>query len=659
MTVRSHPFSPPSAADQVVHSDTRSDGYVLVQVALAISVLLISAAFAVDFGLWFNTGSHAQRAADAASIAAVAELTTVEDTTGDRVAAEAAAVTLAEKIAEQNGFDPADPKITVTVNFTTSALGADEAEVIIKEADLPTIFSHLVLSSVDSTRSATASLDHCDATCAPSFVLPPGVLGLVTAGTGGDGFAPTVAGTKIFNIFHHNDDETLVCTDMLTQATCVVGGDSSYYPIEAYSGMLTNYTPKLAAIDTKVYFIVQETNTVGLGCWDGDTHVACTGFANPWLLENYEANPDKNGRSRFDGPDVVGSRLFMYGDNNKMYCYDTSIAGAGAGYPKNTALAGVHDAAQVTPGTWVDGIDNDDMQFDQELAPDNKIYLTLDEVPGATWVHCWDPSTDAACAGFGSVSTASQRPFMFVTFDTNGNYNGICAMAGKGGGSGSGHECWDLSGNSQGALMPFGFDKDWGEQPAWGVTSAGHTRTFFPDRGNDRAECWDWAIGAQCAIAISNWSDTAEYAYISDGSLCIYGLGHKGKMWSFSIEDGQYPCPGGGSVNTTIEPCTCADGVTKIWTTLVLTPDTDLDLFDTFTITVSYPDGTVFFTGDLVGGTTTTIDLTPLNDESPPPSFMRLVVSGYVVAGQESIVFAAGNSPGVALLPGIIPILID
>ena len=634
-------------------------GFVLVQVTLALTVLLIAAAFALDLGLWFNVGTHAQRAADAASLAAVSELTTVEAATGDRFAAEAAAIDLAEQIAAQNGFDPGEPDVTIAVNFALGALGGDEVEVTITQDNLTMLLSNLVLDSVDARRAATAALNHCAAECAPKTVLPPGLNSLVDAGTGGDGYAPTIAGTKIFNIFHHSDDETLVCTDMITEDLCVVGGDSNFYPVEPYSGMLTNYTPKLAAIDKRVYFVVQEDDTVGLGCWDGDTHGRCVGFVSPWLIANYDVNPDKNGRTRVDGPDVVGTRLFMYGDDNGMYCYDTAIAGSCAGYPKNTALAGIHDAVPDAPPGFAGGIDNDQIQFDQELAPDNKIYLSLDEVPGATWVHCWDPGTNTACAGFGSVSTASQRPFLFVTFDANGNYNGVCAMAGKGGGDGTGHECWGLNGNPRGALMPFSFSKDTGEQPAWAVTTAGHTRTFFPDRKNNEALCWDWTSGAQCSIATSNWSDTAEYAYISDGDLCIYGLGHKGLLWSFSVDDGQFPCPAGGSASTTLQPCTCGDGVTTIWTTLVLTPDTDLDLFDTFVVTITYPDDTVFFTGDLAGGATTAIDLRSLNDEAPPPLYMNLRISGYVTEGQESVIFDTGNTPGVALLPGILPVLID
>jgi len=634
-------------------------GYILIQATLVLTVLMIMAAFALDLGLWYNTGSREQRAADLGALPAVSELTRVEATTGSRSAAELAGTSVAREIATQNGFDPADPDVSVGVTFSVNAFGGDEAQVEITETDLTTIFAGLVVDQVDASRTASAALNSCGAVCAPSVLIPPGITTLVNAGTGGDGYEPTVAGTKIFNIFHHISGPTLVCTDMVTESLCDVGGNVNYYPHEAYSGMVTNYTPKLAAINTKVYFIVQTSGSVGLGCWDGNFHSTCTGFSNPFPLASYSANSDRDGKSRIDGPEVVGSRLFMYGDDNRMYCYDTASAGACSGYPKNTALSGVHDATPSGGGGIAGGINTDGMQFDMELAPSGRIYLDLDPADGTSSVHCWDTNTNAACSGFGAVHTTGQRPYMFLTFDTGGNVNGVCAFAGKGGGKpATGHECWDQSGNSRGALMPWTFTKDTGEQPAHGVTAQGHTRTFFPFRKSSKAECWDWTTNSQCAIAASNWSSlkTEEYAYVSDGGSCIYALGHTGFLYSFSIDDGQYPCSAGGGVNTTIAPCTCADGTTRIWTTLVLTPDTNLSLFDEFRVTLTYPDGTVYFTGNLVGGSTTAIDLRPLN-AGTPPAYMNLSLSGYVTAGQESVVFATGNKPGVALLPGVLPVL--
>lgn len=43
----------------------------------------------------------------------------------------------------------------------------------------------------------------------------------------------------------------------------------------------------------------------------------------------------------------------------------------------------------------------------------------------------------------------------------------------------------------------------------------------------------------------TNWhtKDTDDYAYIYDGVRCMYGLGHKEKVWTFDINTGLFPCP--------------------------------------------------------------------------------------------------------------------
>lgn len=59
-------------------------GYMLVFVAFLLPVLLIVAAFAVDYGHFTNSGDRAQRAADQASLAAVTEYVRVDRATGTR-----------------------------------------------------------------------------------------------------------------------------------------------------------------------------------------------------------------------------------------------------------------------------------------------------------------------------------------------------------------------------------------------------------------------------------------------------------------------------------------------------------------------------------------------------------------------------------------------
>lgn len=69
------------------------------------------------------------------------------------------------------------------------------------------------------------------------------------------------------------------------------------------------------------------------------------------------------------------------------------------------------------------------------------------------------------------------------------------------------------------------------------------------------------------------------------------GLGHKENVWTFDIDTGLFPYPPSGAGADTIYPCSCADGVTNRWTSLVLTPDTNLSAFDKFEVTVTDPAG--------------------------------------------------------------------
>lgn len=83
----------------------REGGYVLVMFALLLVPLLLMVGLAVDVGSWYNRGSDIQKAADAASLAGVVWLPD-EDKARD----------IAIDTAKKNGFDNADPNISVVVS---------------------------------------------------------------------------------------------------------------------------------------------------------------------------------------------------------------------------------------------------------------------------------------------------------------------------------------------------------------------------------------------------------------------------------------------------------------------------------------------------------------------------------------------------------------
>ena len=177
-------------------------------------------------------------------------------------------------------------------------------------------------------------------------------------------------------------------------------------------------------------------------------------------LAPYDQNSEEDSRTRFHGPELVGSRLFMYGDDNSMHCYDTATAAWCPGYPLNTALAGVHDMP-LAGATFADGVDSDDgQQFDMLTLPDGRIFTTLTPADGATWIGCWNTATAGPCGGWPLTSTADGRPWLFAHYDTFGNINGVCARGGNRGGDevGQGHECFAFDGTSLGSPLPFNFE---------------------------------------------------------------------------------------------------------------------------------------------------------------------------------------------------------
>ena len=85
-------------------------GYVLLLAALLMIPMMGFVAPAVDVGAWYARSASISRAADAASLAGVVWLPDL-----------GAATAAAETAAERNGFDPADPDITVAVTQLGSA----------------------------------------------------------------------------------------------------------------------------------------------------------------------------------------------------------------------------------------------------------------------------------------------------------------------------------------------------------------------------------------------------------------------------------------------------------------------------------------------------------------------------------------------------------
>ncbi|MCU1499354.1 MAG: hypothetical protein JWM47_3307 [Acidimicrobiales bacterium] len=88
----------------------RDGGYVLVTFGLLLVPLLLMAGLAVDVGSWYNEASDMQKAADSAALAGVVWLPD-----------QAKARQVALAAAKSNGYDDADPNISVTVSPSTKS----------------------------------------------------------------------------------------------------------------------------------------------------------------------------------------------------------------------------------------------------------------------------------------------------------------------------------------------------------------------------------------------------------------------------------------------------------------------------------------------------------------------------------------------------------
>jgi hypothetical protein len=187
-------------------SDQQERGAMMMLLAGNIVALVASGAVALDLSARMNSAQHLQNAADAASLAGVLVWVDTADETATR--AKVAEMT------EQNGVDRPDIVVDVTfVDSTTIAVNLTQ--------DSTTGFLAIGLLG-DLNRIATASFDRCSATCGGTILIPEPFLPIDAAGSG-DGFVPSIVGTKLYGVNHHSD--TMACVDRVTQSACFEDGN--------------------------------------------------------------------------------------------------------------------------------------------------------------------------------------------------------------------------------------------------------------------------------------------------------------------------------------------------------------------------------------------------------------------------------------------------
>jgi hypothetical protein len=125
-------------------SEGEQDGFILIMFALVLTALMTMAALAIDVGSFYHRADQIQRAADAASLAAV---TYMPDDL-------ATATSVAQTAAAKNGFTDGANGVTITV----SAVSGNSRQILVKirDTNVRTFFGRMLTNSIAIGRSATA-----------------------------------------------------------------------------------------------------------------------------------------------------------------------------------------------------------------------------------------------------------------------------------------------------------------------------------------------------------------------------------------------------------------------------------------------------------------------------------------------------------------------
>ncbi|MFD8596575.1 hypothetical protein ACFV1L_16400 [Kitasatospora sp. NPDC059646] len=463
--------------------------------------------------------------------------------------------------------------------------------------------------------------------------IPPPFTPVNTA-TGGDGFTPIlytatingVATPEVWNIYHHgfSNQASVVCTDLLTNGPCPApDGTPATWPRAlnssepgATTGDLgSTRTPTYVQIGSKLYYAAISRVTfglIGVGCIDLQAQASC-GFT-----------PLQTGSGLVVGGVVQAPNGLLYAvsGTGEILCYDA--------------------AANAPCGTFDIGLPPNEGQvvFSGDYAGimrtiNGKIYVTDNTpAPEPTVMSCFDPSTNAACAGWATPRTVvtptgsapARADNVFEMYNPAGAVTGVCTIVG-----GVYQEvnpavgtvvCFDLTGNPiaapPGLTTLVSTNAAPGEAnyqvPLTITAPNGHLETEFPlwiyqgntPTLNSTSYCYDWTTQAPCAQYGTNGivngppnvngGNTSPYGYAYDGQ-CKYSLGDTGYLFTLDPVTGASPClktKAQSTVNPAAFYCDGATGHVRSYgaVSLIGIDPTTVD-FTQSSVTVYAADGTV------------------------------------------------------------------
>jgi hypothetical protein len=384
--------------------------------------------------------------------------------------------------------------------------------------------------------------------------------------TGGDGFTPiihrTASGTvESWNVYHHaaTTQPKVVCVDLSAGGLCAGGpwpktisttpGPLGSGPADIASSFLARYVEDPGRPGV-VYYPAGTTSGAGIGCLDLVARASCGYF--PLTATAFTLS----------GLETTGGNVYGIAADGEVLCMAIATRSACPGQPYAAIVPGNGNAPN---GNFLSA----------STISGGKIFAT--SVVNPPVLGCFDPATNAACAGWAAPKQVAPNGFAaysaYAAVDTAGNPTGACATSS---GGVPVTTCFTLAGAPMAGPTEFGglaagvlvFS------PAVATTADGHLRGYYGVWGgplSGATVCHDWTAGAACAgfplpATHPSTGATRDYGYAYDETTrCLVGLGDAGVLFSVDPLTAASPCiHSGASISLTPGDFYCDGGTSHV-----------------------------------------------------------------------------------------------
>lgn len=363
--------------------------------------------------------------------------------------------------------------------------------------------------------------------------VPQPIPTISTAAGDGDGYIPLLAGDRVYATWHHMAAASIVCIDTRSGAKC------PGYPKPL--GMQTSFNSGQGFVNSgRLYMKNRSGATHGVLCWNLASESSCGYVPIADLGPVTGAAGGDGGWDQFSSPVRRGDRLYFAGHDHRVYCFDMDAGQICSGYDQSGKPSARFGDAHATTRRL-----NDVIRVGDRMIFSLATSWTDAPIPLGAVVHCFDLSTDAPCAGFGTAGVVTENSgtaYIFRRLDASGEVIGYC----HGVRSESTAPCYDLNGSSRTTIpapVPFRQFRPYNVEEAFIGT-----RMFVGRYSDFGAYCYDWATSAPCTGTHFDSNGRSSrtlaehfYGFVSRGE-CMLGLGHKGIFMSVDPRTGATPC---------------------------------------------------------------------------------------------------------------------